>query len=69
MFKAIAIGLALAAAPAVARVRTDAPLPDYDATVPVEPADPARLVELAERWNLDAPLNRLLSALPKKPAS
>ena len=57
----------LAAAPAVARVRTDAPLPDYDATVPVEPADPARLVELAERWNLDAPLNRLLSALPKKP--
>jgi hypothetical protein len=35
--------------------------------VPVEPADPARLVELAERWNLDSPLNRLLSALPKKP--
>jgi 5'-3' exonuclease len=57
----------LAAAPAVARVRTDVPLPDYDSTVPVEPADPARLVELAERWNLDAPLNRLLSALPNKP--
>ncbi len=56
----------LSAAPAVARVRTDVPLPDYDATVPVEPADPGRLVELAERWNLDAPLNRLLSALPKK---
>jgi 5'-3' exonuclease len=59
----------LAAAPAVARVRTDAPLPDYDDTVPVEPADPTRLVELAERWNLDTPLNRLLSALPKKPKS
>ena len=52
----------------MARVRTDAPLPDYDATLPAEPADPARLVELAERWNLDSPLNRLLSALPKKPA-
>jgi 5'-3' exonuclease len=59
----------LAAAPAVARVRTDVPVPDYDATVPAEPADPARLVELAERWNLDAPLNRLLAALPKKPTN
>jgi 5'-3' exonuclease len=53
----------LAAAPAVARVRTDAPLPRYDATLPAEPKDPARLVELGERWNLDSPLNRLLSAL------
>ena len=53
----------LSAAPAVARVRTDAPLPRYDATLPAEPADPTRLVELAERWNLDAPLNRLLGAL------
>jgi 5'-3' exonuclease len=55
----------LAAAPAVARVRTDAPLPDYDATLPAGPADPGRLVELAEKWNLDSPLNRLLSALPR----
>ena len=56
----------LAAAPAVARVRTDVPLPRFDGTLPTEPADPARLVELGERWNLDGPLNRLLSALPKK---
>jgi 5'-3' exonuclease len=53
----------LAAAPAVARVRTDAPLPDYDPTLPSEPADPETLVALAERWNLDSPLNRLLTSL------
>ena len=53
----------LAAAPAVARVRTDCPLPDYDDTLPREPAHPADLVALAERWNLDSPLNRLLTAL------
>jgi 5'-3' exonuclease len=56
----------LAAAPAVARVRTDAPLPSYDARLPAGPADPAALVELGERWNLDSPLNRLLDALKKK---
>jgi 5'-3' exonuclease len=55
----------LAAAPAVARVRTDCPLPDLADTLPTGPADPDALVALAERWNLDSPLNRLLSALPK----
>jgi 5'-3' exonuclease len=55
----------LAAAPAVARVRTDAPLPKYDATLSADPADPAVLVELGERWNLDGPLNRLLDALKR----
>jgi 5'-3' exonuclease len=53
----------LAAAPAVARVRTDCPLPALDDTLPSAPAHPEALVELAERWNLDSPLNRLLSAL------
>ena len=53
----------LAAAPAVARVRTDVPLPELDDRLPTEPADPAGLVELGERWNLDAPLNRVLGAL------
>jgi 5'-3' exonuclease len=56
----------LAAAPAVARVRTDAQLPSYDDALPSAPAKPERLVELAERWNLDSPLNRLLGALSKK---
>jgi 5'-3' exonuclease len=53
----------LAAAPAVARVRTDAPVETGPDALPREPADPARLVDLAERWNLDSPLNRLLAAL------
>ena len=53
----------LAAAPAVARVRTDCPLPALADALPAAPADPARLVELAGRWNLDSPLNRLLAAL------
>ncbi len=53
----------LAAAPAVARVRTDVPVPAHDDALPVEPADAAGLVDVAERWNLDSPLNRLLGAL------
>ena len=53
----------LAAAPAVARVRTDAPVGEHDDRLPTEPADPTGLVELSERWNLDSPLNRLLAAL------
>jgi 5'-3' exonuclease len=53
----------IAAARLVVRVRTDVPLPELDLTIPREPADPAALVELSERWNLDSPLNRLLNAL------
>jgi 5'-3' exonuclease len=53
----------LAAAPAVARVRTDVPVTELDDRLPTEPADPDRLVQLGEQWNLDSPLNRLLSAL------
>jgi 5'-3' exonuclease len=53
----------LTAAPAVARVRTDVPVADIDDRLPAEPADPAGLVELGERWNLDSPLNRMLAAL------
>lgn len=52
----------LAAAPGVVAVRTDAPLPEYDDTLPDAPRDPEALVELGERWNLDGVLNRLLTA-------
>ena len=58
----------LAVAPAVVAVRTDVPLPRYDDTLPAGPADPAALVELAERWNLDSALNRLLNALRTAPS-
>ena len=58
----------LEVAPIVVAVRTDVPLPDYDDTLPREPRDPATLVELGDRWNLDASLNRVLNAFqPVRP--
>ncbi|MFJ7214188.1 5'-3' exonuclease H3TH domain-containing protein [Amycolatopsis sp. NPDC098790] len=55
----------LAVAPTVVRVAVDAPVeqsrPD---TVPAAPADPERVAELAERWNLGNSVERLLKALP-----
>ena len=53
----------LAVAPTVVAVRTDVPLPAYDDTLPVAPADPEALVELGSRWGLDSSLNRVLTAL------
>ena len=53
----------LAVAPEVVRVACDVPLPPFDCTLPAEPRDPQRLVELSERWGLDSPLNRVLAAL------
>jgi len=53
----------LAVAPAVVRVAADVPLPAYDDTLPRAPRDPARVVELADRWGLDSALNRLFAAL------
>jgi hypothetical protein len=47
----------------VVKVACDVPLPSYDDLLPRAPKDPARLVELSERWGLDSPLNRLLAAL------
>ncbi|WP_328610018.1 5'-3' exonuclease [Amycolatopsis sp. NBC_00345] len=56
----------LAVAPTVVRVAVDAPVevsgPD---AVPSRPADPERVAELAERWNLGRSVDRLLAALPK----
>jgi 5'-3' exonuclease len=53
----------LAVAPAVTRVARDLDLPVLDDALPRAPRDPARLLELSERWGLDSPLNRLLAAL------
>ncbi|MGW4486236.1 5'-3' exonuclease [Amycolatopsis sp. NPDC004368] len=56
----------LAVAPTVVRVAVDAPVeqsgPD---AVPASPADPDRVAELAERWNLGRSVERLVAALPK----
>lgn len=53
----------LAVAPRVVRVARDVPLPALPATVPTSPADPSRLLALAERWNLAGPCQRLVDAL------
>ncbi|MBO2449826.1 5'-3' exonuclease [Actinomadura barringtoniae] len=56
----------LAAAETVVRVVTDIDDPDLaklDDRLPKTPRDPEALVELADRWNLDSPVNRLLNAM------
>ncbi|MFI6478421.1 5'-3' exonuclease H3TH domain-containing protein [Nonomuraea sp. NPDC050663] len=55
----------LSVAPAVVEVAPDAPLPDADLTLPAEPKDPEALVRLADRYDLNSPLNRLLNELAK----
>ncbi|MFD9949084.1 5'-3' exonuclease H3TH domain-containing protein [Nonomuraea sp. NPDC059023] len=53
----------LRVAPAVVEVASDAPLPTTDLTLPTKPRDPETLVQLADRYDLDSPLNRLLDTL------
>jgi 5'-3' exonuclease len=53
----------LLVAPRVVAVARDLDLPPYDATLPSEPRDPARLEELAGLYNLDSPVKRLRSVL------
>jgi 5'-3' exonuclease len=53
----------LAAAPAVTRVSCDLPVPALDDALRAAPRDPARLLELSDRWGLESPLNRFLTAV------
>ena len=53
----------LAVAPTVVRVALDVPLPELPTALPTAPADPDRLLELAERWNLAGSARRLVDAL------
>ena len=57
----------LEAAWPVVRVTTDIPLPPVDGRLPVTPADPARLAELDQRWDLGSPLGRMCAALAARP--
>ena len=51
-------------APGVVRVALDVPVPDSLAdAVPRTPADPERLVDLAQRWGLGGSITRLVDAL------
>ncbi|MER7166414.1 5'-3' exonuclease [Micromonospora sp. NPDC000207] len=53
----------LAVAPTVVRVARDVPLPELATALPAEPADPDRLMELAQLWNLAGSCRRLVDAL------
>jgi 5'-3' exonuclease len=53
----------LAVAPKVVRVARDVPLPALPTALPPAPAEPDRLLELAERWNLANSCRRLTDAL------
>jgi len=52
----------LGVAAGVTRVRTDCPLLPHDARIIDVPADPERVVELADRWGVDSSVNRWLTA-------
>ncbi|WP_249713750.1 5'-3' exonuclease [Rhizomonospora bruguierae] len=53
----------LVAAGPVVRVARDLDLPAIDTTLPACPADPDRLLDLAERWNVAGPCRRLVDAM------
>lgn len=53
----------LAVAPDVVRVRADAEVTPVEPALPTVPADPARLLELTERYGLASPVTRLTKAL------
>ncbi|RUL90620.1 5'-3' exonuclease [Verrucosispora sp. FIM060022] len=53
----------LAVAPKVVRVALDVPLPPLPTELPTAPADPDRLLDLAQRWNLAGSTRRLVDAL------
>jgi len=57
----------LEAAIPVVRVATDAPLPPAGGALPVTPADPGRLAELDQRWDLGSSLGRMSAALASRP--
>jgi 5'-3' exonuclease len=52
-------------APAVVAVARDIPLGSPDLTLPLSPAHPEKLVVLAEKWNLESPIARLVDTLTR----
>lgn len=61
--KIVAAADYLAVAPLVVQVATDAPVPEHDARLHAEPADPEALLHLADRWGLGSSVERVLKAL------
>jgi 5'-3' exonuclease len=56
-------------AKAVVQVRQDVPIPPGDDRLPVTPVDPTALLALAERWGIDSPLARVVTALTQVAAA
>lgn len=61
--KLLAAGGYLAVAPTVVRVARDVPLAELDTALPPAPADPDRLLALAEKWNLAGATRRIVDAM------
>ena len=61
--KIVAAADYLEVAPAVTKVARSIDLGAPDLTLPLTPADPERLVQLSEKWNLESPIARLVEAL------
>jgi 5'-3' exonuclease len=61
--KLVAAAGYLAVAPKVVEVVRDIPLAPLASTLPASPADPDRLLQLAETWGLASPTRRLVDAL------
>lgn len=56
----------VAAADPVVRLSHEVDVPDVDATLPSTPVDPDALVALCDAYDLDGPVNRLLTALSQR---
>jgi 5'-3' exonuclease len=61
--KILAAAEYLAVAPDVVRVRTDADVPAVADALPAHVADPERLLDLVDRYGLESPVNRVLTAV------
>jgi 5'-3' exonuclease len=61
--KVLAARTYLAAVAGVVRGRTDLVIAPVADSIPAGPADPVRLVELADRYGLDSSINRMLTAM------
>ena len=55
----------LAVAPQVVAVSRDLDLDRSGIACPVTPPDPQRVLDLAEKWNLEGPASRLVQALTR----
>lgn len=64
--KVLAAADYLEVAPTVVAVARDLALPDVPRLLPLTPADPERVLELAERYSLDSPLARVIDKLPRR---